>query len=55
MQWNKYLKSVKDLNLKQNGPVKIIAFRKGMNEHAFDLALTALEFVSVPVNSVNAK
>ena len=49
------MKSVKDLNLKQNGPIKIIAFWKGMNEHAPDLAKITLEFVSVPVKSVNAK
>ena len=49
------MKSVKDLNLKQNGPVEIIAFWKGTNEHAPDLAITALKFVQVPVNSVNAK
>ncbi len=28
VQWNKYVKSMKDLNLKQNGPVEIIGFGK---------------------------
>ena len=55
MQWNDFVKSMKDLILKQNGPVEIIAFWKGMNEHASDLAIIVLEFVSVPVNSLSAE
>ena len=39
--WNKYAKSMEDLNLKQNGPVEIIAFWKGINKHAPDLAIIA--------------
>ena len=38
MQWNEYdiVKAKKGLNLKQNGPVEIIGFKKGMNEYAPD-------------------
>ena len=35
--------------------VEIIEFRNSMNERAPDLARIALEYVSVPVNSVDAK
>ena len=41
--------------MKQNGPVKIIRFWKGMSERIPDLAKIALEFVFVSVNSVDAE
>ena len=43
VQWNKYVKSMKDLNLKQNGPVEIFEFWEDMNEYMPDLARFALD------------